>query len=354
MARVTDGIISDDYTLSVNLDRYQELMRLPINAFNGLNKPNEEPVYECSTIWKQSERDDLAMYLGAAEEMREIELGYHIAPKWIVDEEHEYASVAILNRKHLIEVGKPAESDISLTVPLTLGVETAPTDPVVITVATTVTAVGEICVFYPGEDIKIKPSSVTISGGVATIKIPRARLIDPDLNDDRDDHLSYYENDNFIAEVDVKRCYTDTTDVATIRWLGNNLCTDKCNLSTQVACAVAAGNRSKRISRLNIFPATESGGVFTSTAHTYCHAPISLLVSYRSGRQSSIKTELLTARLAHTLMPNKPSSCPTVHMYWETDTVPQKQWTPYGNSQGALMCWIFDSRDRVVSGGMFQ
>lgn len=354
MARVTSGLLSDEFVLSVGLDRYQELMRLPIAGFNGLNRPDEEPVYQCSQIWKQGERDDLAMHLASAEEMRELELGYHLAPKWLEDEEHEYSQVVVLDRKHLIEVGSPATSDIELGAALTLGAdETDPNDPVVLTVTTTVTDTDEICVFYPGEDVRIRPSSVAISGGVATINIPRSRLVDPDLMDNREDHLSYYENDNFITTVDVKRCYTDDSDVATIRWLGTSACTEMCSLYTQTACAVAAGHRVRRISKIIVTPASYSSGTWASVAHTYCHTPVSLLVSYKSGRRNSIKTELLTARLAHTLMPNRPSSCPTVHMYWEKDTKVQDVFTPYGYSVGAFNAWVIDSRDKVAAGGIF-
>lgn len=353
MARITSGILSDEFELSMDLDRYQELMRLPIAAFNGLNKPDEEPVYQCSQIWKQSERDGLVMYLAQAEEMREIEVGYHLSPKWIADEEHQFSNVAVLNRKHLIEVGVRASSDIQLGVALNHGVETAPNDPVEISVATTVTETSEIFVYYPGEDVKIRPSSISISGGIATIKIPRSRLVDPDLLDDREDHLSYYENDNFITTVDVKRVYNDPSDVATIRWLGSSSCVDTCQLYTQAACAVAAGNRSRRISKVYISPAGYSNGSWSSTSYTYCHTPVSLLVSYKSGRQNSIKTELLTARLAHTLMPNKPCSCPTVHMYWQEDVKEQEVWTPYGIRQGAFNAWVIDNRDKVQAGGIF-
>jgi len=353
VARVSEGILSEDFELSVDLDRYQELMRLPIAAFNGLNKPDEIPVLECSTIWKQSDRDYVAMYLAHAEEQRELELNYHLAPKWVQDEEHDFGSILTLDKKHLIVVGSPATSDISLGVALTMGVETAPNDPVQITVATTVTDKNEICVYAPGEDVRIKPSHISISSGIATINIPRSRLVLPSLMDDREDHLSYYENDNFLETVDIKRCYTDPSDVATIRWLGSNSCTEKCTLSTQTACAVVAGNRARRISKVIISPGTYSNGAWASAAFSHCHKPISLLVSYRSGRQNSIKTEILTARLAHTLMPNKPSSCPTVHMYWTEDNTVQDIWTPYGNKTGQFMAWVVDSRDRVAAGGMF-
>jgi hypothetical protein len=354
MARITDGVIPEDFNLSVSIDRYQELMQLPINAFNGLNKPTEEPKLECSTIWKQSERDDLAMYLAHAEEMREIELGYHLAPKWVVDEEQDYSRTLVLDKKHLISVGQEATSDIQLGVALSHGTDPNFNDPVQIAVATTVTDKNEIKVYYPGETVAIRPSSISISGGTATIKIPRARLVDPDLLDDRDDHLYYDDNDNFITTVDVKRVYNDPSSVATIQWLGTEYCTNQCTLFTQTACLVAAGNRSRRISKVHLTPATYGAGTWTVKSPTYCHMPVSVLVSYKSGKQNSIKTELLTARLAHTLMPNQPSSCPTVKLYWETDTKEQDTWTPYGNKAGAWNCWVVDHRDRVGVGGLLS
>jgi hypothetical protein len=353
VARVAEGVLPEDYELSVDLDRYQELMRLPIAAFNGLNKPDETPVLECSTIWKQSDRDYVGMWLAVAEEMREIELGYHLGPKWVADEEHEFNMTQTLNRGHLIDVGVRAISDISAGAALDLGTEATPNDPVVLVVATTVTDKNEIKVYYPDDDVTIKPSRITISGGNATINIPRSRLVKVTMMDDRDDPLDYYTNNNFITTVDVKRVYNDPSNVATIRWLGSNSCTDRCTLSTQTACAVAAGNRARRISRVNISPGTYSNGSWSSAAFSHCHNPVSLLVSYRSGRQNSIKTELLTARMAHTLMPNKPSSCPTVHQYWEEDIEEQDIWTPYGNKTGQFMAWVVDSRDKIGAGGTF-
>jgi hypothetical protein len=357
VARIKDNVIPDGFVLSVGLDRYQELMQLPIAAFNGLNWPEEQPKYQCSTIWKQSERDNVAMFLAHAEEMRELELGYHIAPKYIEDEEHEFSSILVLDRKHLIEVGKEAVESFAAGTGVVLDLGISPdaiNDPVEISVATTVTVTTEICVFYPGEDVKIRPTKISITGGVVTIQIPRSRLVKPSLMDDREDHLYYLDNDNFITTVDVKRCYTDPSDVATIRWLGNELCTDRCVLETQSACLVAAGNRSKRISKVHLTPATYSAGSWTVKSYEHCHTPVSALVSYKSGRQASIKTELLTARLAHTLMPNQPSSCPTVHMYWDRDTPSQDIWTPYGNKVGAFDVWVIDNRDRVGVGGMFS
>jgi len=222
MSRIGEGVLTGTVELSLVLDRYQQLMGLPINAFNGLNLPTEVPRFECSTIWRQSDRDYLATYIAVAEEMREQELGYHLSPKYIVDEEHDYGIPALLDRKHLIECGVKTTSTIEAGVALDLGpafpsAADPPNDPVVVTVTTSVST-SEIVVFYPGEDVEIRPSKVSAFGGVATIEIPRARLVDNDYNDDREDPLDYYNNDYFLTTVDVKRVYTDTGSGISIVW----------------------------------------------------------------------------------------------------------------------------------------
>jgi hypothetical protein len=64
-------------------------------------------------------------------------------------------------------------------------------------------------------------------------------------------------------------------------------------------------------------------------------------------------TEIQTARLGHTTMPNEPISCPTVKQYWLDDIMDSKTNTPYGRSAGALQAWIADSRQKVGQGGKF-
>ena len=118
MARHSAGILPDDFVPDLTLDRYQEIMRLPINAFNGLNKPEEEPVYECSTIWKQGERDGLAMNLGQAEEMRIQELGYYLAPRYTMVD-YQYGAPLILDKKHLVDIGEQKTADVSISEALT-------------------------------------------------------------------------------------------------------------------------------------------------------------------------------------------------------------------------------------------
>lgn len=361
MARISDSILPGDQILALMIDRYQEIMRLPINAFNGLNNPDEVPVYECSTIWKQSERDNLAMFLAQSEEMREQELGYHIAPKYLVDEEHKYSVPIILDRKHLVVVGTAATADIQSGVVLDHGVETAPNDPVEFNVDITgrgVTNSSEVCVYYPGESIRIYPSNISISGNTATIRIPRARLVKPSLNDNRDDHLSYYENDNFLETVDVKRYYTNTSDGAYIVWgspervQAGYITYPDDSETTQHANVQIMGNRAYRLGIVHCYPATAT---LAGAYYRLCVQPRVVRISYLSGRRSSMKTEMETARLAHVLMPGMPCTCPYVEQYWIGDRTedPSGLVTPYGGESGAVKAWLSDSRAKVGQGGIF-
>ena len=339
------GILSDDVVLSVTLDRYQELMRLPIAAFNGLNRPEETPVYECSTIWKQSERNALMMALSQAEEMRENELTYHIAPKYDVMENLEYKNPLILNRKHLVKLGLQTVTDISLGEVLTLGALPNLNDPVTVTDATTVTDKSEIKIYYPGEDYEIIPSNISISGGVATIKIPRSRLVKFALMDDREDHLYYDDNNNFLASVDIKRVYYDSTNPA--QYVCYHCCDDPVSESV---CARITNNRLAIVKHCHTSYSADDGW---GTICSNCGRPSNITVYALSGRQLSVYTEMLTIRLAHTLMPNAPVSCPTVHQYWQTDVAQTDIITPYGRTQGAVDAWSMDARAKVGQGGKF-
>lgn len=356
MARVTASVLPDGFVPSLTLDRYQEIMRLPIAAFNGLNKPDEYPVYQCSEIWMQGERDGLAMHLAQAEEMREVELGYPLSPKYFTCKTDEYSYPVILSYKHLIKIGTQKASDISIGAALTLGIETAPNDPVVLVIASALTDADEIKVFYPGEDVRINPSSVSISGGNITISIPRSRLVDPALLDNREDHLSYFANANFLTTVDVKRVYYDESDAAYFVWLVDHCCCDgvvPSNTLTERTQLAYPKIEDNRLGIVYFYPATYDSGTWTAVPWTYSCDPDHVKLNLVAGRRSSMYAEVQTARLAHTLMPNKPCSCPTVHQYWQEDIVDSQQNTPYGRRMGALNCWLADSRQKIGQGGKF-
>jgi hypothetical protein len=344
MARISYNTLADDYQEGITLDRYQELMGLPLNAFNGLNNPDEINDYVCSTIWTQGHRDYLAKYLAASEEMREQELGFFIAPKYISNERHVPKSSTILNRKWFVKIGKKTDTLISSGVSLVLSTIYGVYDPVVIIVPTTVTDASEILVTYPGEKIAIHPTYVSISGGNVEIRIPRGRLVDPTLNDDREDHLDYFDDANFITSVDVyRRWYDPTYGIEIVSHIENTF-----TESIKAGFALVLDNRTAVV---EVHQATWVAGVPSPDCAASCTDFKFMRINYLSGRQSSIKVELETARLAHTLMPYSPCACEPVQLYW-LDDCNSKDYdlTPYGNKSGAINAWIADSRSKIGFG----
>jgi hypothetical protein len=163
--------------------------------------------------------------------------------------------------------------------------------------------------------------------------------------DDRDDHLYYDDNANFLTTVDIKRVYYDETNPA--QYVCNSLCNTP---TTDSACARVTDHR---LAIVRHHAATYSNGVWEHSCESSCHCSRSLTVYALSGKQRSVYTEMLTIRLAHTLMPNAPCSCPTVHQYWQNDIKETDILTPYGRTQGAVDAWSMDARAKVGQGGKF-
>ena len=172
--------------------------------------------------------------------------------------------------KYLIEVGGITFTEIESDVALDYGTpefdtDNPPTDPVVITVASTAD-VDEIIVRYPGELNKIYPSSISTAGGIVTISIPRCRLVKPEENDDRDDPISYYDTDPFLETVDVYREWANPATGAYLVWRMANCDTD-CEPNCQTACAMASGAKAYELSIVYLHPATFDG---ITPARTNC------------------------------------------------------------------------------------
>lgn len=358
MARPSDNVLPSMSQLGLTLDRYQELMGLSVCAFNGVNRPTENQDSFCNEIVTQQQRDDLAIFLLQAEEMREEELGYYLAPKWRVEEQNmACANPFLLDRKYLIEVGWPTWAEIEMDYALDHGTgpfdtDNPPNDPVTVEL-TSVISTDEIVITYPDEKVEIKPSGITAVGTDVTIEIPRCRLVKKEYCVNRDSAIPYYEAEYFLETVDIWCHYADPEYGAEFKWIQTPCDTD-CVPNCQPACTVIAGQMAYEISQVYVYPATYSNGVFTRTnCWSYRTMPDSVRVTYRSGRRPSINNELLTIRLAHTLMPYAPCECDIVRKRWNRDREPMDQFSPYGSARGALDAWMADSRAKVGQGGMF-
>jgi hypothetical protein len=341
----------------MTLDRYAEVIGLDVNEFNGVNIPTVQRDEKCHAIIKQSGRDLLARYLLQAEQRREEWLNYFLAPKWTIGERQTVGAnnPFILHNKHLIEVGYPTVTVIEDGVAIDHGpvdptLLDPPNDPITITVTTDVDT-SEIVVYYPDELVQITPNQMVDNGdGTVTISIPRARLVLPELNDDRDDPLGYYVNSNFLDAVDVARVWADESIGAEFVWR-RPPCVTNCATACQAACPIIEHEYGYELSIVHFYPATYSSG-WTTGCWNYSVKPDTLKVAYRSGLQD-MNNEIYTIRLAHTLMPRAPCRCDVVRQIWEDDREHvEHMYTRYGDRRGAVDTWLNDA-DKRITGGIF-
>jgi hypothetical protein len=342
MAR--SDVLGNNAKLSLTLDRYQELMRIPVAEFNGLNKPGDPVTHACTSIWKQRDRDILARYLNMAEEMRENEINHFLSMQYTEAKLYDYGFPLILNNAFIAQIGTQNISVIELEYEIDYTVETG--SDITIALSTDVTDTDEVKVYYKGEDVEIHPTSITIYGGNLTIIIPRARLLDPTLDTNAEDPLQYATDGNFVTEIDIKRVYYVESTAAEFVWrdttTGNEL--------TQAARPIITD---EDLGIVECYPATYASG-WTLQNFMYSTEPWKIRLSFVSGKMSE-RSNILTARLAHTLMPFSPQDCEAVRQYWTKDNEmhPSKVTTPYGTAYGAVEAWVFDSRFKSGGGGMF-
>lgn len=341
MARVFD--LTPGVELGLTLDRYAVLMRIPEPAFNGLNKPGDPVSYYCNKVWRQRDREHLAHYIAMAEELRETEIGHHISEKYIEGEKHDYGFPIITDKGFVTQVGKQKTSVIEEDYEVDYS---GGGDTITLETATSVTDESEIHVFYQDEDVEINPSDISIQDGDLTVEIPKARLVKPSLMDNREDPLSYDDDDNYVEYVDIKRVYYDESEGMEFVWLDTGTGDEE----TQTVRPIV---ENAELGIIRPYPASYSDGSWALTNLKYTTYPWLVRVNYLSGVMSSTRAELVTIKLAHTLMPFTPIDCESVTQYWQNDNVPTDTHTPYGSTKGAVDAWVADSRFKTGGGGMF-
>jgi hypothetical protein len=153
-------------------------------------------------------------------------------------------------------------------------------DIATISVATTVTDIKEIRVFFPGKDAapewEIRPLKVkALAGGTFTATIDAQLLFLPELQDawpgeSYDAGLDITDIANFLEEVDVYRVYTDPEEQLTLNWAGTP--------ETQAGYLQAKKPREGVVYPL---PGTYADGSFTDTCFSF--QPERFYASYLSG-----------------------------------------------------------------------
>lgn len=234
----------------IPLDRVAHHLQIDPVHFNSV-EPQIRPLRNaCDDIWFQHDwqnvgrlsRESLATALKQAEEAVAHYLGYYPAPRWIKAEEHiltkpprpELYHQASLNVRgqsksfntnfgYVVYGGQKARSLIQAGAAIVYTDTDSDTwfETATVTVATAITDIEEIAIFYPGKSgadrYEIRPITVAVAGGIATITFKREQAVleseleklNEGLEDTSIRAVSGEDNSNFLTTVDVYRVYND-------------------------------------------------------------------------------------------------------------------------------------------------
>ena len=262
-----------DFKTWLPLDRWCEIIGIHPFHFNQLDGGTLTPNTVCGEVFFQHAyqhsdrvgRDEIAMAIQQAEKEIAAEVGYNLIPDWVSEERLEYPQAGVpeafgtyglnvrglfksveLKRGHVISGGVKTKTLIEAGVAITR--EDDDTDgykeTVKVTVATTVTDVNEIHVYYPAKDgadgWEIRPITVSISGGNATITFKAWQIVAANQFDALNpDPLDATDNASYESTVDVYRVYNDPSTQLQFLWEGDwdgcGSCA-ACQLSSQAGC----------------------------------------------------------------------------------------------------------------------
>ena len=320
-------------TLAVSLPRYAQIVDYQEAAFFGVNQtiPQGGREYTCRTIWTRFQRQAIARELMAAQGDFWDHCNYPFVPTYISAERHGYTRTLLLKNCKVIELGKKV--DVLIAAGLTIDYTN---DPAQVIFATSTTDINELHLYHPGTDYEIIPSAISIVAGVATILIPRVRMVALAYDDNPEDGWDYKDDTYFEATLDVRRIYLDPTyqvEVFGDRGCG---CTSP---SSMMHYWQDAHLKSPAIGWIKLGCPT----VFPCDT-----MPHRLEVSYLCGLPSmSIQGEDAIIRLAHSRLPSEPCGCDFLRGMWERDkAVPdvldtERENCPFGLSQGAWTAYKF-------------
>lgn len=271
--------------------------------------------------WQTSDhvsREDIALAISEAEQKIEAALGYHICPTWEVDEWHltgrtyrkdlfNLNGADIRGLKSAIQAdwgwfisgGIRASSLIEADKTIVWSDEDGDgyTETGTVAIATSVTDVNEIHIYYPGHSgdqaWEIRPTQVSISGGTATITFRRELVVVESKLEPFDiegAEALYDEDSHFLSEVDVYRVYNDPQTQATLHWEPfANICGCSgagcvtCSYSSQTGCLILRSN--PRLGIVGYSPATwdSDNSEFDSASWAVSRNPEVIRLWYYSG-----------------------------------------------------------------------
>lgn len=323
---------------AVSLADYIRAVGYDEAAFWGVFYAGQE-LNDCATLWLEVQRLAVADALAQAQLMIENIIGYPLCPRWFTDNQL-YCSRNIITRwGQLLIAGQQAITTVSAGAVVNYTLDPATIGPL----ATTATDASEIHVYLPSTGREVMPSSIVISGGMVTIRIPRIRLV-ADVDSPQTGY-DFTDLANFTGTVDVKRSTNDPTTTATL-------------LSRETACAIDEASACLRIedARRGFIRISQTGDTAPCPSIWSQYA---VDLYYKAGLVV-LPTDLKNAiiRLAHTLMPESIcNQCDQIHRLWERDTKVSDVLTrerincPFGLSAGAWFAYKVAQTNKLWRAG---
>lgn len=350
---------------------------------NGAARLCGEPILQYS--WQHADRvgrEDIAQAIATAEDLICRHLGYKVLPQW----EHEEISAPFgrynplrTRWKYVLGGGVRAKVLIDDDVAITYsdndgdGYEETAT----VTVTTTVTDPEEVTVFYPekdGDDAwQIRPTTVTIEAGVATIKFARHQCVKEDFIESLIDPrgVDGEVDSNFLTEVDVYRIYNDPSQQVSIASFGG--CCDSgcinCESTTQGSIVSVANSRNGIV---HIQPGAWNPATLSYDTVCFGGSPSRVVLDYRAGkgyRTSTVNVapewERAIAYFAITLLDRPLCKCQSLQVIsgkWSEDLAQSSAGPggssrfnvndsvrncPLGTTRGALNAWRLIQQEQV-------
>lgn len=389
---ITGGFIGTGFprtavrpTTYLTLGYYARWIGMSESAIYGIVR-EDDPDMGCDDYyWSESMRFQFVKSIQQAEKRLAKYLGHPLKDQWICDEMHHFYGnenncEITLNTKMVRTIGKKTEEMVAADV--AVGVDVF-AEEYVVSVDVDFEDCTELVVFYPGQTSQeIDPSSVIISGGVATVTIPRSHLLKQEfLIDFRadNDRPRYEVYSNFLETVDIYRRFPDAALGVTFIW-DRKVCGCSCNVWCSHTATVpggiveqtgAATITDPRLGTILVEPATfnTETGEWESALWTELRSPNRVKISYVSGIQDGCADECplepdpniarAIIGLAHSNLPFGVCSCDFAKKGYELDAFAPTAdegptiMTPFGTTRGQVLAWNLIKVERVGWGGLF-
>jgi hypothetical protein len=391
----------------LSLDRFAAVVGIHPLHFNQVHVEEIADAHTCDMplfqySWQMADktgREEIANAIADAETRLAAVLGFDVAPRWHADEPARVSRTGVPEYSaawrglrglpavhtqygYVISGGQEAKSVVSAGAAVVYSDADGDTykETATVTVATTVTDSEELAIYYPGhagdEAWRIRPITVSIAGGIATIKCRREQLvIEAQLETLAPAAVDGLNNALFLTTVDVYRVYNDPSMQVRFVWEGTD-CDDGVGpgvVSTQDGVFVT---RDPKLGIIAPETATWNAatGEFDAIGAACCiaRAPDRLRLWYRAGwryRGSVLRVDPMWERavsyLALSTLDRPLCACQPLAAYmdkWRVDLAehnPGRSFSmsrrmldnPLGTTRGEVTAWSL-AREYVVVDGV--